>query len=481
MFILSGNLIQPFVFKYCYNDSTKYKFIDFTEANFYIELDFKATRLEVAENIFAAMNQMYVNVFQIMGAASSVWNNSSNEASTSSYIASGKKIRALWINLRWFNLYFTDNNHNIEPKLRIDLSRDLDYNLIKDKKEINDQVFLVDITSKAQQTQQRKSDFDSNEMKPIIVNNLQCVIKFLDENASDLCSVDMQSLLQLKLAPVRPLDHLSGYSYKFLCLTLRPIYIDTETNTKRHPSHTRDFLLESTFHHNFIGCSVLVTTQQDGYLYQVYNEKHSTGKCHAFPFTSPVRDVALDDTTLHALTDNGIESYTVRTGHRLFNDVLLSQNTNTNTPHKIVPNMNKSICLIGLRPFLGVRKILLSDTNLVLLANSVNSPTPVVKDGGNEQGMWTIYNLQIPSPDMTYRDFEDLAKKKYSKNRNAFIDLIEEAHIILRTNLEVSKVVSGVDKEMDCAVIAVLKGNDSKEVGEMYKDSCILLGDLYAL
>lgn len=92
MFILSGNLIQPFVFKYCYNDSTKYKFIDFTEANFYIELDFKATRLEVAENIFAAMNQMYVNVFQIMGAASSVWNNSSNEASTSSFIASGKEM-----------------------------------------------------------------------------------------------------------------------------------------------------------------------------------------------------------------------------------------------------------------------------------------------------------------------------------------------------------------------------------------------------
>lgn len=96
MFILSGNLIQPFVFKYCYNDSTKYKFIDFTEANFYIELDFKPTRLEVAENIFAAMNQMYVNVFQIVGAASSVWNNSSNEASTSSFMASGKAEKLIY-------------------------------------------------------------------------------------------------------------------------------------------------------------------------------------------------------------------------------------------------------------------------------------------------------------------------------------------------------------------------------------------------
>lgn len=193
-----------------------------------------------------------------------------------------------------------------------------------------------------------------------------------------------------------------------------------------------------------------------------------------------MRDVALDDTTLHALTDNGIESYTVRTGHRLFNDVL---SQTSNTTNKIVPNMNKSICLIGLRPFLGVRKILLSDTNLVLLANSVNSLPPSVKEGQkvDDQGLWTIYNLQIPSPDMIYRDFEDLAKKKYSKNRNAFIDLIEEAHIILRTNLEVSKLASGVDHNMDCASIAVLKENEAKDIGEMYKDSCILLGDLYSL
>lgn len=160
-----------------------------------------------------------------------------------------------------FSLFFSDNNHNIEPKIRINLSRDLDYNLIKDKKEINDQIFLVDITSKAQQTQQRKSDFDSNEMKPIVVNNLQCVIKFLDETASDLCNFDIQSLLQLKLAPVRPLDHLSGYCYKFLCLTLRPIYIakkDDSTNNKRQLAQTRDCILESSFHQNLIGCSVLV-------------------------------------------------------------------------------------------------------------------------------------------------------------------------------------------------------------------------------
>ena len=90
LFIVSGNLISVFIFKYCFNESTKHKFIDFNEATFFIELEFKPTKIQVAENVIAAMNQTYVNVFQIVGGSSNLWNNSSNEASTSSFINSGK-------------------------------------------------------------------------------------------------------------------------------------------------------------------------------------------------------------------------------------------------------------------------------------------------------------------------------------------------------------------------------------------------------
>lgn len=83
-------MIYVYIFKNCYIESTKQKFIDFNEASFHIELDFKPTQLSVAENIVAAMNPMYVNVFQIICGTSSVWNNSSNEASTSSFDNSGK-------------------------------------------------------------------------------------------------------------------------------------------------------------------------------------------------------------------------------------------------------------------------------------------------------------------------------------------------------------------------------------------------------
>lgn len=342
--------------------------------------------------------------------------------------------------------------------------------MIKDKKEINDQLFAVDIGAKIQQTQLRKSDIDANEMKPIVVNNLHCTLKFHHEEGEAL-TFDIQSLLQLKLQPVGLVDHLSGYSYKFLCLTLRPIYLQQSKNTNRSTTQSHS-IMESNFYSSFKGASILVTTQQDGYLYHIYSEKSNNGKCFAYPFTSPVRDVALDDTTLHALTDNGIESYTVRTGHKLFNEV--SHTT-------IVPNINKSICLIGLRPFLGVRRMLLSDTNLVLLAISIRSPPSDGSTKKDDQGLWTIYNLQLPTANMIYKDFEELAKKKYSKNRNAFIDLIEEAHVMLRTNLEVSKLTFGSDQEVGLGTIAVLKENDSKELAEMYKDSCILLGDLYSL
>lgn len=39
------------------------------------------------------------------------------------------------------------------------------------------------------------------------------------------------------------------------------------------------------------------------------------------------------------------------------------------------PSVKDAVCLVGLRPFLGVEQLLLADRYLVLLANSDGSPT----------------------------------------------------------------------------------------------------------
>lgn len=39
-----------------------------------------------------------------------------------------------------------------------------------------------------------------------------------------------------------------------------------------------------------------------------------------YPFTSPIIDVRITNCVIHALTDNGIETYTHRIGHKLFSN-----------------------------------------------------------------------------------------------------------------------------------------------------------------
>lgn len=330
-------------------------------------------------------------------------------------------------------------------------------------KEINDQTFIVDITSKSQQTQSRRFDPDSNDLKPILISNLKCKLQVDEKKNTSNNHYDVQSLLQLKLSSPGLLDQLSNYSYKFLCLKQRPLYIEN-TKTKTVPQDGRS-ILESRHYHKFVGCFLLVTTQQDGFLYFVQPDKHNTGQCLSFPFTSQLIDVCMDNTTVQALTENGIEIYTL--GHQVFSEIY----------QKGVPSLNKSVCLIGLRPFLSVHKILLSNTNLVLLANTNNSETKIQ----DLAATWTVYNLSTPKPETIFHDFEDLAKKKYSKNRNAFINLIEEAHMVVKTSLIALKLCNGIDDTMENAAVVVLEANSSKEIADLYKDSLILLGDLYSL
>lgn len=89
LFVTARNIIHCFAFRFCYNESSKHKYIDFVETPFNVELDFVPDRLQVAENIVAAISSKFVNVFQIVGNGATVWTSSSNDASTSSFIPSG--------------------------------------------------------------------------------------------------------------------------------------------------------------------------------------------------------------------------------------------------------------------------------------------------------------------------------------------------------------------------------------------------------
>lgn len=116
-----------------------------------------------------------------------------------------------------------------------------------------------------------------------------------------------------------------------------------------------------------------------------------------YPFTAPALAVHLNDAVLHVLTDRGLETYTLRTGHRLFGSAYeylrpappplrqppapaqpgrvcgrrrdtLTGGGHQRSDQEASPSADDPVSLIGLRPFMNVCTMHGADRALVLLA-----------------------------------------------------------------------------------------------------------------
>lgn len=229
--------------------------------------------------------------------------------------------------------------------------------------------------------------------------------------------------------------------------------------------------LHSKFHNHFYGCAVLITTQQDGYLYQINANAHQDeiAKCflNVYPFTSSVVDVFFNFNVLHALCENGIESYTHRIGQRMFTD--LSGKFNFGDIEAIYKNLTNTISLVNLRPFMNVHRMLASDRHLVLLANDST---------GNEDEVinWTIYKLNYPNIDTIYADFKDFADKSLRRYPTYFMNLLEEMHLMIRTQMVLGELELEENSEI---------GNEMKLVwsdcGNLLRESSLALADCFVM
>lgn len=184
----------------------------------------------------------------------------------------------------------------------------------------------------------------------------------------------------------------------------------------------------------------------------------------SYPFTAPAIDVQMNDAVLHALTDRGLETYTLRTGHRLFGSPY-EYCRPTVLPHETSPRLEDPICLIGLRPFLGVRTMHLSDSSLVLLAADQHHQQ------NSAAAAWTIYHLRLPSPLQLTNDLVALAAQHRADSRPTFALLAAEAHMVARVALEYLRV------QRYGNVVRLGCGTLGPELREAFLESCRLLGD----
>lgn len=174
----------------------------------------------------------------------------------------------------------------------------------------------------------------------------------------------------------------------------------------------------------------------------------------------------MNKNVLHALTDRGMETYTLRVGHKLFTSYFEYNLQSSSSEIEACPRLEDPICLIGLRPFLGVKSMLCSNSYMVLLANSDEAAKKEY-----DEGCWTIYNMTLPSPENMYRDFDELAKSYFTESSSTYAHLMGEAHVIMRVAKEFSTIryndLNGIE----------LMQYESSDCDNMFLESCRKLGD----
>lgn len=429
------NILQIFIFKYCTNETTKLQYIDFFEAPFQIELDFIPSKILVNEDVVSCCNKQFFHVFKIIEVVDG--NNSTTSES---------------------NICTSTEMPHSKASSTINLDQDVDFQAICDKSELNGISFNVKMKSTLEETMGSLGGDDDSEMRPSVVNDFSATIKFLNNLPATFplpSKFSVQNLLRLKLQSMKISGVMRENVDVFKCMFMKPLYVKADV---AGPS---SFFMHSKFRRNFHGCAVLITTQQDGYLYKINTNQRDvdikSSFLNVYPFTSSVVEVYFNDNVLHALCENGIESYTHRIGQKMFADV-----------DGVYRNLSTAISLVNLRPFMNVQFMIPGDENLVLLANDSSTPQ---EDPVN----WTIYNLKYPTIETIYQDFKEFADKSLRKYPAVYMNLLEEIHLMIRNHMALGNLTEP-DENSEV-------GNEMKLVWDdcnaLLKDSSLSLGDSY--
>ena len=223
--------------------------------------------------------------------------------------------------------------------------------------------------------------------------------------------------------------------------------------------------LQSLMFSHLMSVSLMFTSVHEGYLYHIPGHVRRQGKgigvtkIATYPFTCPVLDLVLEPSLLHALTETGLETYTLKSGYHTVREAEL-----VDDKYNTCPPVSTPLCLIGLRPFMDVRSLLLAHSRLVL----VTEPQGVTSDD-----LWTVYSLHLPSHLDLYRDMLAVADMNVAAP-HGFLQLLCEAHIIVRTwlhRLTWLRVMAppGV----------VVTQEEVTEVTRSFEESCIKLAEHY--
>lgn len=433
LLVALGNALVLHEFKIETQNLSKLKFIDFEARPWSIGLHFVPTNLRIVEDFFAVMDSTRFVVFRLTNplyddidhlnsltstttTTSSSTNNDKTTAS-SDYCSletvdnnSTKIIKNDVANvIKQKNINNRENsidkNSNLRNFFNFTLKKNKKMNYVDWNKLINNEKTeleslvndgFVDENSKPFSMHLPSISLEragpGHTLNPFVLNSddTEVYIKTTSPNNGWSENYVVKSILRLKIVGFNGFTKNVKNTEYFTSFVLKPLYMKTNNNFKG----LKKSMLRSEKYKYFDGVTCLICTTQEGYVYHFNtddNDDNNPTCLTTYPFTAPVTHVSLEYTCLHAFTEAGLESYTLRLPHHIAKTTSQMKNLKT-----IYPDICEPVCLIGLRSFIGVQRLMSSDRYLVLLSKAENS--------------WTIYSLRLPGTENIYYDIVNAAK-----------------------------------------------------------------------
>lgn len=454
-----------FEFRAVATENNRHEYIDLLEIPFHVELSFPPASLLFCEGVISCWDDTSLNIFKIQCAGDS---QSISVSFSSASMAADKSQQHQ-------NNSFTPGWTNAKDPI--------DFRQVAEQKMLNQSVFRVDMMSDA-------DDFGQCDLKPEALNDMLIMLR---ANGSGDCELmtkyTIKSLLQLKSRRRR------AFSDSFKSVFMRPLY---KFHSTGNTAAIGENIFQSAHSRALASVSVAVATQQDAYLYHFSGnaveewrhhegrEGSNTSSClvASYSFTSPVIDVVIDSAVLHALTETGIETYTLRTGQRIFYECQSGE-------EEIIraASADEAVCLIGIHPVMSsARRIFCSATNVVVLIGNDrpggNEEEDADGDGHMDDGQFLVRSYRKPEMEMVYRNIEEFATRFRFDNPRLFVHLMSEAHVMVRLSVEMSHSIP-VDElnrqNLRSIPLITFSANPDVKLINNFTESCCTLADYFVV
>jgi hypothetical protein len=440
------------------HDISRLRFIDFEESGVCVELSLCPSSLSLAEDIIMCMSEEFVHVFRLgpLAQGGDQWQETDEQQRRDAIKYTNTHPHIDWDQIVRAEMNADSMLHDNSFPLRVD---------------------LPSIVSSSSSAVQRHTPFQ------VAPQTVTAVVHCASPTATSWAAeCEVFHLLQLHMSTLQASNNTkharSSGQDEFRCQILKPLYVKRDSKQRCDQTATvKVNPLHSKHHEDMVSVVCLVVTQQEGYLYyfKVHSKQEPSRLQQAacvtvYPFTAPVTAVAMESYILHALTESGLETYTLRTGFQFAStlDVL-------NNMTSACPPVDDPVCLVGLRPFLGVERLLIADSHLVLLACAEGSSSS--SQDSHCGGGWTLYSLSLPSPPILYTDILCVASSHQWSSPTTYRHLLCEGHIILRMALTTITWMPGSSEALSRSYDDEFRNT----LEELYRDSCALLADYYIM